>query len=1259
MLQNTIDRNKTMALESVSVAETLIQSNNDNDLEDGEIPSDEDDEPVTSAQTEIVEPAKSSSKQDASKNKNFDSKFNKNKKTTIQGSNTKHERYSKYKNPSDDWAGDVEKAIRAALEEDGGRNSDSKSRSKTSRNKSRKRARDERDEDRSKDQKKRKLSDDENGNEDDDEMVFVRGASPIRKDSQDNSSPRHTNDHENFDSNSDYEERPSITRHRENENKQRGERGGNGRGGGGGGGGGGGRRGGKNERGGKNKGRGQLRNERNGRRIQSNEHGQDPESICLYYMQGKCHRGDDCPFSHNALPPRKMELCKFYLMDCCAKRDKCLYMHHDFPCKFFHTGMNCLQGDNCKFSHQPLNEQVKAILLKHLETAPKEILGDFPRMSREKASSLINNTALTFSQGQDTTNPKIPSLFELNVPAPIITLDKNENKDEKKETSNQQKSTVRERKPSGKKTRWGSDEDRVPYEQIMLLQSANDLGIQLPNAALGLATQQQLQQNQILQPSVPSMDFYTETNADSNKTTVNKLKDKEDFTKDVEEDEILAQAKKKTTSSNDNNSKDIDLRVLRSAKKPPPVVSIADEVANLSKSKLDEESDQDDETELVIEMPVEDDDKEKVAEPQKESSMPNEQSNISSVASPSIEEQEVPSHLPKRAQELFLRIQQQQRAAQDSFKNVEDESNARNTDHILEDWYSDDDDDDDGDNLTIVLSSKDASKEETEPSEKDQNTNIKEQFQSASPAPSIPQPAAIVDKLGDLSKIDISAEVSKLLSTLKAQSSTNGKTLQTHQNSNINTQESLVSKLKSAQDINNADYNLVTKVTNNSTFNVSSQISKMENETSSPRSSPGTSSTVAPVSRDPRMSRDPRQRRDEQKPSSPSRIDPKKETKHLRLETSIYSSGITAVDTNMDIDLRTRADQDLRRKDMDFRQRFQTGFGDTDLRVVGAGFTDTSTKSDVDLRQMLSLPFKPAPSHIPCTEIDASYNSHPPMTYKVYVVDIPRPDYTGLKLTKNDPQVKYDPRLRKIFRVSKSEIADSPMSPPPIKPDTPKSPPQIRSDPRRKALEASNQSSQNVSASMIQGAPQQPMEIPSMALGPPGISVTPNMSGSQNMMAMSQNPMLGSMGPMGPMMNPSMGPQNMPPMSMTSMANMPPTMNMNGPVMSQNQMNYDPRYNAQRNNGAGLLGPAPGVGFGPDVAPTYDGPPPYSGSNFNNFGPNSGPADPSLMGFNPNGPNPSNFVMDNGPDWNGASQSRRGGRVRRRNRNRTNAVTNN
>lgn len=95
------------------------------------------------------------------------------------------------------------------------------------------------------------------------------------------------------------------------------------------------------------------------------------------------------------------------------------------------------------------------------------------------------------------------------------------------------------------------------------------------------------------------------------------------------------------------------------------------------------------------------------------------------------------------------------------------------------------------------------------------------------------------------------------------------------------------------------------------------------------------------------------------------------------------------------------------------------------------------------------------------------------------MVDVPRPDYTGLKLTRNDPQVKYDPRLRKIFRLGKDDLADSPMSPPPVKMlDTPKSPPLVRTDPRRKALEA---------------AAQPPKIIPTTLQHP--VQEHPNMSG--------------------------------------------------------------------------------------------------------------------------------------------------------------------
>lgn len=128
-------------------------------MEDGEIPSDEDDEPTPPppAPKPVAEPAKPAPKPESPKHKSFDSKFSKSKKQSgsSSGSGSKQERFNKYKNPSEDWAGDVEKAIRAVLEEQvrpkGQENN--KSKCKSNRSKNRKRAREEKEEERSKDQK--------------------------------------------------------------------------------------------------------------------------------------------------------------------------------------------------------------------------------------------------------------------------------------------------------------------------------------------------------------------------------------------------------------------------------------------------------------------------------------------------------------------------------------------------------------------------------------------------------------------------------------------------------------------------------------------------------------------------------------------------------------------------------------------------------------------------------------------------------------------------------------------------------------------------------------------------------------------------------------------------------------------------------------------------------------------------------------------------------------------------------------------------
>ena len=64
-------------------------------------------------------------------------------------------------------------------------------------------------------------------------------------------------------------------------------------------------------------------------------------------------------------PPQGRALCYLYLQDLCPDRNKCFYLHKEFPCKFFHTGRSCgATAESCKFSHDPLSDLTKSVLLK-------------------------------------------------------------------------------------------------------------------------------------------------------------------------------------------------------------------------------------------------------------------------------------------------------------------------------------------------------------------------------------------------------------------------------------------------------------------------------------------------------------------------------------------------------------------------------------------------------------------------------------------------------------------------------------------------------------------------------------------------------------------------------------------------------------------------------------------------------------------------------------------------------------------------------
>ncbi|KAM3175674.1 hypothetical protein ACTXT7_008071 [Hymenolepis weldensis] len=116
---------------------------------------------------------------------------------------------------------------------------------------------------------------------------------------------------------------------------------------------------------------------------------------CRFYMEGRCQKGSECPYSHDFIPAKKKDLCKFYAAGSCSKGSACPFMHNEFPCKFFHLKNNCYHGNTCKFSHAPLSPDSQAMLEKYVEEIEKKKSSaiEDPSLQGEFQSEYPNNTS--------------------------------------------------------------------------------------------------------------------------------------------------------------------------------------------------------------------------------------------------------------------------------------------------------------------------------------------------------------------------------------------------------------------------------------------------------------------------------------------------------------------------------------------------------------------------------------------------------------------------------------------------------------------------------------------------------------------------------------------------------------------------------------------------------------------------------------------------------------------------------------------------
>ena len=174
--------------------------------------------------------------------------------------------------------------------------------------------------------------------------------------------------------------------------------------------------------------------------------------------------------------------------------------------------------------------------------------------------------------------------------------------------------------------------------------------------------------------------------------------------------------------------------------------------------------------------------------------------------------------------------------------------------------------------------------------------------------------------------------------------------------------------------------------------------------------------------------------------SETGRRDPRIRNARSRPPTQSVSSNMGDVDLRM----QSRGDVDLRignapmNTDVDLRSTA----GTLPAGLAPLGSLDEIGSADIDLRRF-GLPFKAVTSHPPAKEIDASYSSHSPIEYQVYIVDCEPRNYALIRV--HADWASLDPRLQRDHSSERTSYSGAdvpsiplgPASPDPVVPSRP------------------------------------------------------------------------------------------------------------------------------------------------------------------------------------------------------------------------------
>ncbi|XP_073132260.1 uncharacterized protein [Henckelia pumila] len=119
---------------------------------------------------------------------------------------------------------------------------------------------------------------------------------------------------------------------------------------------------------------------------------------CRHYLQGKCHEGEKCKFSHDTTPLTKSKPCGHFARSSCMKGDDCPYDHQlsKYPCNNYTSTGFCNRGADCLFSHKILETQILSVPHNALKPELKSEQPKGPEKAGSFTASIVTRPEMKF-----------------------------------------------------------------------------------------------------------------------------------------------------------------------------------------------------------------------------------------------------------------------------------------------------------------------------------------------------------------------------------------------------------------------------------------------------------------------------------------------------------------------------------------------------------------------------------------------------------------------------------------------------------------------------------------------------------------------------------------------------------------------------------------------------------------------------------------------------------------------------------------------